>query len=282
MASETQSSAPDRAGLFLIEQPKDAVRGIELAYGNSITAALSAPVILVAAPWVNAIEGAQEGELWQERTVNCISGFGFGITRGVVGAVLVPTCGAVYTANSLRQGAVESPNCRAGEGSTLKENFDHVTEQPFTALVTNTPPEGMEAGKDYEFFYTKDPGSIWKAFGTSTYNTAKGVIAGATMVVACPIKEAIKGSQESGFVGGVSGFGSGLTSGAVGGLTVAGAGLVTSGLQFGQGFTSPTNIKEGADTFKHVGEVVMRSSKEPAWGLVGLESTPVATPAVQA
>ena len=189
------------------------------------------------------------------------------MARGITGAVLVPSCGAVYTANSLRGGTIDGPNERPGEGSTIAENFHHVTDTPFTAIITNTKPEGLEEG-EYEFFYTKDPGSIFDALGTATYNTGKGAITGATMVVCCPIKEAMRGhdkvddkGEKGGFVGAISGFGAGLTTGAVGGLATAGAGLTYSAGQIGYGFTSPSNLTETSKKVHDIGTIVKTSAK---------------------
>jgi len=256
-------------GLFTTERPGNAVQGISQATNNAMTTAIAAPAVLVAAPLLGASNGARQGDHFSERAVNCISGFGEGVSRAVVGSAMIPVAGTFHAASSLRQGAVEPTNIRPGEGSTLEENISHLTEQPFTSLITNTPPENHQ-GEEYQFFYQKDPGSVIASLGTASYNSTKGFIAGTTMLVACPVKEAKTGAKEKGLAGFVGGLGTGLTTGIVGGVSVATAGLVTGGLQVSQGLTSKGNITNSKEFTVSVGEVVMRSSSEPVFDLVGM------------
>ena len=276
-ASASSQSSSDgslkKSGLFAVDRPGNSVHGVTQATGNAVTAALAGGAAFVASPFVAASARAAEGEVWQDRTVNCVTGFCEGLGRGTVSAVLVPASGIFYTASSIRHGVVEPSNCRPGEGTTISENIEHLTDHPFTHLITNTPPKEMEGAdnqspQEYEFFYQKDPGSMLNGLGKATYNSAKGFIAGTTMAIACPVKEAKKGS-ENGLPGFVSGFGSGLANGAVGGFTVAAAGLASAGLQIGQGIASTSNIQEGADVAEGIRDVVSRSCHDPVWELVG-------------
>jgi len=136
--------------------------------------AIAAPIVLITAPWVCAVEGAHEGDLWQENTANCFLGFGKGLARGVLGAPAVVLSGSIYGVNQFRTGVADAKNDRAGEGSTIAENFNHVTDSAFLDLCLNSAPESLknqgEGAPVYQFWITSE---VYKNTHTCPYTYTK-------------------------------------------------------------------------------------------------------------
>ena len=84
-------SGGKKSGLFAVDRPGNSVHGVTQATGNAVTAALAGGAAFVASPFVAASARATEGEVWQDRTVNCVTGsyimsFSFRITETLIWA----------------------------------------------------------------------------------------------------------------------------------------------------------------------------------------------------
>jgi len=114
--------------------------------------------------------------------------------------------GSIYGANQFRVGVADAKNDRPGEGTTIAENFAHVTDTPFLNLALNTAPEGLVVQKDadgkniasteYQFWITSEPGNFVDGLGHLQYNSLKGVIAGTTLALSAPVKDTIAGKNK--------------------------------------------------------------------------------------
>jgi len=51
---------------YVIEKPTNVVEGLTHMEYDIAKGAIAAPIVLITAPWVCAVEGAHDGEVWQE------------------------------------------------------------------------------------------------------------------------------------------------------------------------------------------------------------------------
>ena len=257
------------AGLFVSQKAGNPVEGAQVAGANVLTATLAAPLCLIGCPVAGATEGSRQGDVWHERTTNALAGFGVGIVKGVAGAVVVPVAGTIYAANGLREGTVD-----AGVEHTVQQ-VDYVTSRSFTDIALNKTDEGdgKSGSPSPTFFTTTEPKSVVHAAGFAVYNSGKGVVSGATLMVGQPLRDIYKGAQNDGLSGSVSGLGSGVSTGVVGGATLMVAGAFQATIQVVKGLTSSANITSAAKLVTDGGDVIDRASKDTPIGLVGLDDS---------
>jgi len=257
-------------------EPTDVSAGLSRMQYDIAKGAITAPVLLITAPWVCAVEGAHDGELWQERTVNCIVGFGKGLLRGIVGAPCVIGSGLVYGGAQIGIGF--SKNERPGEGTSITENYHHTMDTPFLHLCLNIPDEKWqdeEAKKNYSFFNSRNPENLVVGLRDLQYNTCKGVVAGTVLLFSASVYDCVNGSHANGVEGGVRGFGEGLTRGLIGGPAVMAAGATNGVIQFAKGFSALENVHNSAVGLDSIGVDIYRATREPIRDLVGLHAPTV-------
>jgi len=220
---------------------------------------------LSSSPVTGAVDGVHNGKDALESTGGFFVGFGRGCLRGVVGGSALVVTGAITGTNQAYRGIVQAAD-QPGQGHGLKENVEHILNEPFLHLAGNVEPahfaddvkenypvkEGEDSPK-YQFFMTGEPGSFYHGFTQAQYNAVKGFVAGGTLVVCAPVKDTIDGYHANGIEGGVRGLGSGATRGFVGGMTLLTVGAATSVAQLTRGFASLNNIPaavDGAESIK--------------------------------
>jgi len=221
---------------FFVNDPQSVIDGIGRTEYNFAKGAITGPILLAIAPFALAILHAHGHETHLQATSGCIIGFFKGILRGVAGCTALVGAGTVHGVNQFRKGILEAEDA-LGQGHGVQENVEHILNEPFLHLITNTESvtfkddvaklgeKGTKA--KYLFFITDKPKDFITGFLTGQYNILKGCFAGATLAVCAPFKDSYCGFNSNGWAGGVRGLGSGISRGLIGGLAIYATGLVT-------------------------------------------------------
>lgn len=255
----------DNQPYFKTETPDNLLNGIGGTEYNVVKGAIAGPALVFLAPVTGAVDGVHNGKDALESTGGFFVGFGRGCLRGIVGGSALVATGAITGTNQAYRGIVQAAD-QPGQGHGLKENIEHILNEPFLHLAGNVEPahfaedvkenfpvkEGEESPK-YQFFMTGEPGSFYHGFTQAQYNAVKGLVASGTLVMCAPVKDTIDGYHANGIEGSVRGLGSGTTRGIVGGVTLLTVGAATSVAQLTRGFASLNNIPaavEGAEAIR--------------------------------
>jgi hypothetical protein len=274
---------------FFVNDPQSVIDGIGRTEYNFAKGAITGPILLAIAPFACAIDNAHGHETHLQATGGCITGFGKGIVRGVVGGTALVAAGTITGANQFRKGILEAEDA-PGQGHGVKENVEHILNEPFLHLVTNTESATFkddvaklgEKGADakYQFFITDEPKDFVTGFLKGQYNFLKGGIAGATLAVCAPFKDSYDGFNANGWEGGVRGFGSGLSRGFIGGLAIGATGLVTGVYQPLRGLANLDNIPQAVKGCEAVHKDLSKLVRTPIVNLiVAPKDQPKAVPA---
>jgi len=267
----------DGESYFIVNDPQSLTDGIGRTEYNFAKGAITGPILLATAPFACAIDGAHGHETHLQATGGAITGFGKGIIRGVVGGTALVAAGTITGANQFRKGVVEAEDA-PGQGHGIKENVEHILNEPFLHLITNTESatfkddvaklgEGFE-GTKYQFFITDEPKDFVTGFLKGQYNFLKGGISGATLAVAAPFKDSYDGFNANGWEGGVRGFGSGLSRGVIGGFTLGATGLVTGVYQPLRGLANLDNIPQAVKGVEAVHKDLSKLVRTPIVNLI--------------
>lgn len=261
---------------FFSNDPQSVIDGIGRTEYNFAKGAITGPILLAIAPVACAIDFAHGHETHLQATGGCISGFLKGIVRGVVGCNALVIAGAIHGANQFHKGilAEDAP----GQGHGVKENVEHILNEPFLHLITNTESVtfkddvaklGEKGSKaKYQFFLTDEPKDFITGFLKGQYNFLKGVIAGATLAVCAPFKDSYDGYiNANGWSGGVRGLGSGIARGLIGGLAIGATGLVTGIYQLLRGLAS-LDIPQAVKGFEAVHKDISKLVRTPIVDLI--------------
>jgi hypothetical protein len=286
---EVPAFVDDGESYFIVNDPQCLTDGIGRTEYNFAKGAITGPILLATAPFACAIDGAHGHETHLQATGGCITGFGKGIVRGVVGGTALVAAGTITGANQFRKGILEAEDA-PGQGHGVKENVEHILNEPFLHLVTNTESATFkddvaklgEKGADakYQFFITDEPKDFVTGFLKGQYNFLKGGIAGATLAVCAPFKDSYDGFNANGWEGGVRGFGSGLSRGFIGGLAIGATGLVTGVYQPLRGLANLDNIPQAVKGCEAVHKDLSKLVRTPIVNLiVAPKDQPKAVPA---
>lgn len=286
---ETPAFVDDGESYFIVNDPSSLTDGIGRTEYNFAKGAITGPLLFATAPFACAIDGAHGHETHLQATGGCISGFGKGVVRGVVGGTALVAAGTITGANQFRKGILEAEDA-PGQGRGIKENVEHILNEPFLHLITNTESatfkddvaklgDGHENTK-YQFFITDEPKDFVTGFLKGQYNFLKGGIAGATLAVAAPFKDSYDGFQANGWEGGVRGLGSGVSRGLIGGITLGATGLVTGIYQPLRGLANLDNIPQAVKGCEAVHKDLSKLVRTPIVNLiVAPKVSPAAVPA---
>lgn len=287
--NEVPAFVDDGESYFIVNDPQSLTDGIGRTEYNFAKGAITGPILLASAPFACAIDGAHGHETHLQATGGCITGFGKGIVRGVVGGTALVAAGTITGANQFRKGILEAEDA-PGQGHGIKENVEHILNEPFLHLITNTESASFkddvsklgEKGTEtkYQFFITDEPKDFVTGFLKGQYNFLKGGIAGATLAVCAPFKDSYDGFNANGWEGGVRGFGSGLSRGLIGGLAIGATGLVTGIYQPLRGLANLDNIPQAVKGCEAVHKDLSKLVRTPIVNLiVAPKDQPKAVPA---
>jgi hypothetical protein len=147
-----------REPFFITRKPKDAFEGLINSQYNIAKGIVSAPVLLLSSPFVEASDSFNNSETTVGGVANGVSGFGGGLVRGVVGAPLIMLTGLATGMQQVVMAAIDTADPAADpaeeqkaqeEDTTfvgcMQEDFTRLKADPLTELVL---PDGM-AGRDY-------------------------------------------------------------------------------------------------------------------------------------
>lgn len=284
---------------FHVDEPRNVVDGIVSTEYNLLKAGIAAPVLFITAPFVGATDEALKYDDVLAKTQGVFVGFGRGFVRGVSGGAALVMTGVISGGHQLYKGVCEAAD-RPGEGRGVMASCQHILNSNYCDLVLNIESDSFQTDLDaliaadklkafeldaegkevpvdhsYQFFITDTPGNFVDGFGQLQYNATKGVLAGSTLLLCAPLKDAYtrynseeKDGRRGGIEGGLKGFGQGMARGIIGGVLLTSSGVAYGLGQFGKGIVQLRNVTDAADAVARMDRDFRRLTHDPVTGLV--------------